>query len=352
MIPKHVYLGRILGSFLAGCLCVPGVAQAVQDDQRVRLVSSEQGEVIVRAAWELRRGLGPKPDCSHFVHAIYAQAGLDYEYATAGDIFEGVDSFQRVQRPQPGDLIVWQDHVGIVVDAEEHSFYSSVRSGFAIQDYLSDYWATHGRPRFYRYLVDDVHGAATHLDANHDTPALKQQSVSNRRLSIAPDATATELSAANTTRKLTSNDAETMDVVPVSVRTKPSKDEVRAAAIRLADITGERLLRGTSLDSQPAIAVAEEFTVLEVNTNGRSGWAELEIREAASIHYGFAELKQTNEKWRVALRHENQGWVLLAHLDRIYLRHDLAVTALANQLAIITCAGERPRASKSRDSAR
>jgi hypothetical protein len=310
----------------------------VQDDQRVRPASAEQGEVIVRAAWELRRGLGPKPDCSHFVHAIYAQAGLNYQYAPAGDIFDGIDSFQRVPRPQPGDLIVWQDHVGIVVDPEEHSFYSSVRSGYAIQDYRSDYWASHGRPRFYRYLIADVHGAelAIHLETNHDTPVPKQKSVSDRGPAIAPDATATDLSAAHTARKLTSNDAETMDVVPVSVRTKPSKDEVLAAAIRLADIRGERLLRGMSLDSQATVAVADRFTVVEVSTSERSGWAVLEVRFTASIQYGFADLKQATEKWRVVLRRENQGWVLLAHQDRIYLRHDLAITALANQLAIMS----------------
>lgn len=343
MLPKHVQRWGTLASFLAACMCVPAAAQVVQEDERLRLASREEGEAVVQAAWELRRGLIPKPDCSHFVNAVYAQAGLDYAYAPAGDIFDGIDSFRRVQRPQPGDLVAWRGHTGIVVDPDEHSFYSSVLSGFAIEDYRSNYWAVRGRPRFYRYVIDDVHGARAlaHLGAKQDIPALKQQSVSDGRLTgerglTAPDSTAIELSAANTTRKLTSNDAETMDVVPVSVRTKPSKDEVLAAAIRLADITGERLLQGMSLDSRPTVAVVDQFTVVEVSTNERSGWAELEVREAASIQYGFADLKQATGKWRVALRHEDQGWVLLARQDRIYLRRDLAVTALANQLAILS----------------
>jgi hypothetical protein len=119
------------------------------------LVSAEEGEAIVQAAWELRRSLHPKPDCSHFAHDAYAQAGFDYEYAQSRVIFDGVTSFQRVQKPQPGDLVVWQGHVGIVVDAVGHTFYSSVLAGFAIEDYRSNYWTHRGRPRFYRYLVND-----------------------------------------------------------------------------------------------------------------------------------------------------------------------------------------------------
>src|SRR5215471_8162085 len=113
-------------SLLAACLVVPAESQAAPGDNRLRVVSPEEGEAIVQTAWELRRGLLPKPDCSHFVHAVYARAGLDYEYAQTADLFEGIDAFQRVKEPQPGDLVVWQGHVGIVVDPIEHSFYSSV----------------------------------------------------------------------------------------------------------------------------------------------------------------------------------------------------------------------------------
>src|SRR5262249_32724409 len=94
------------------------VAQS-RSDARLHMVSAKQGEAIVLAAWELRRGLGPKPDCSHFVHAVYAKAGFSYEYAVTRDVFTGIDGFRRVQKPQPGDLVVWQGqpgHIGIVID--------------------------------------------------------------------------------------------------------------------------------------------------------------------------------------------------------------------------------------------
>jgi hypothetical protein len=133
------------------------VAQS-RSDARLHLVSVNQGETIVQAAWELRRGLNPKPDCSHFIQAVYAKAGFVYDYATTREIFTGIDGFRRVQHPQPGDLVVWQGHMGIIIDPNEHSFYSSVLSGFAIENYQSNYWqARLGHPRFYRFVVKEVY---------------------------------------------------------------------------------------------------------------------------------------------------------------------------------------------------
>jgi hypothetical protein len=45
--------------------------------------------------------------------------------------------------------------MGIVIDPREHSFYSSVLSGFAIENYESNYWLRkNGNPRFYRFVVN------------------------------------------------------------------------------------------------------------------------------------------------------------------------------------------------------
>src|SRR6516225_172719 len=166
---KSLPAGGILLSLMAAVLPGTLVAQAPPELSRPRLLSSSEGETIVQAAWELRHGLPSKPDCSHFVHAIYAKAGFNYEYAQSADLFEGIDSFQRVKVPQPGDLVVWQGHVGVVVDPAEHSFYSSVITGFAIEDYRSNYWLGRGASRFYRYMIDDAH--TTRLPA----PALFKQ---------------------------------------------------------------------------------------------------------------------------------------------------------------------------------
>jgi len=161
---------RILLLVLAGLMVNLLAAQPVDENSRVRLATPSEGEAIVQAAWELRHDLSPKPDCSHFVHAIYAQAGFDFEYAQSAVIFDGIDSFRRVKEAQAGDLIAWQGHVGIVVDPEQHSFFSSVVSGFAVQNYLSNYWLNRGEPRFYRFLFDEarVVPTATHPDVYPD----------------------------------------------------------------------------------------------------------------------------------------------------------------------------------------
>src|SRR5215472_3477088 len=152
------------------------VAQS-RSDARLHLVSVNQGETIVQAAWELRRGLNPKPDCSHFIQAVYAKAGFVYDYANTREIFTGVDSFRRVQHPQPGDLVVWQGHMGIIIDPGEHTFYSSVLSGFAIENYQSNYWqARFGYPRFYRFVVQNPQSASRTILASSKKalPASKQ----------------------------------------------------------------------------------------------------------------------------------------------------------------------------------
>jgi cell wall-associated NlpC family hydrolase len=163
MIFGRMRTSQVFASLLSAFLYIPAAAQHIstpppQDEgTSVRLASLDEGEAIVEAAWELRRGLGEKPDCSHFVNAIYERAGVEYDYASSSDLFEGIDGFRRVYHPQPGDLIVWRGHVGIVVDPDEHTFYSSIVTGFAIESYRSRYWLSRGHPRFYRYLIDEAH---------------------------------------------------------------------------------------------------------------------------------------------------------------------------------------------------
>ncbi len=94
-------------------------------------------------------------DCSHFVQYLYEQAGLYYGYAPSRTLYDGMDGFRRVSHPEAGDLIVWRGHVGIVVDPEEATFLSALRSGVKTASYESHYWKRRGRPRFFRYVGSD-----------------------------------------------------------------------------------------------------------------------------------------------------------------------------------------------------
>jgi hypothetical protein len=95
-------------------------------------------------------------DCSHLVHYLYTRAGLPYSYAPSHQLYSGVRGFRRVRQPRAGDLIAWRGHVGIVVDPQQHSFLSALRSGVKVASYASRYWQKKGLPRFLRYALADV----------------------------------------------------------------------------------------------------------------------------------------------------------------------------------------------------
>jgi len=105
-------------------------------------------------------------DCSHLVHAIYERAGFRYAYANSYDLYDGVEGFRRVWQPQPGDVIVWPGHAGIVVRPSRHVFFSFLRAGPTIDDYRSSYWSARGIPRFYRFVKGDPCAGCTSVNAS------------------------------------------------------------------------------------------------------------------------------------------------------------------------------------------
>src|SRR5579863_8733131 len=107
---------------------------------------------LIVAALDARVRQSSEPDCSHLVHAIYERAGFFYAYAPSSDIYAGLEGFERVKQPEPGDLIVWRGHVGIVIQPSQHIFFSFMTSGPGIDDYQAPYWKGRGHPRFYRYV--------------------------------------------------------------------------------------------------------------------------------------------------------------------------------------------------------
>jgi cell wall-associated NlpC family hydrolase len=116
------------------------------------LLSQDEGLDILGAALDTRHRLTTERDCSHLVHALYERAGFPYPYSNSRELYAGIGQFQSVAQPQPGDLIVWRGHVGIVVSPAKHSFFSALRSGRGVERYDSPYWSRRGRPRFFRYV--------------------------------------------------------------------------------------------------------------------------------------------------------------------------------------------------------
>jgi len=336
----------------------------------VRLASAQEGEAIVQAAWELRHGLFPKPDCSHFVHAVYTQAGFEYEYAASRAIFAGIDVFRRVSKPQSGDVIVWQGHIGIVIDPREHSFYSAVTAGFAIQSYQSRYWIGRGIPRFYRFVVNDVPDPPPMLanfnlrrstsgqvlsrltQAHRAQPPMLMQVDQILVQSDSSESSALESARVRTiqtreqrpvikdrpaqiqAREVATNNTLMSDEVLVTTRPAPAKKEVLAAIRRSVDANGERLLQGGSLDSQPSVGVVDDFKIVAIDLQGNSGFADLEVKQVGAFEYGKAIPKRTTVTRQVILSRQEQaqGWVLVMPQDMICLDRYLAVRALAEHL--------------------
>ncbi|HLV89036.1 MAG TPA: CHAP domain-containing protein [Candidatus Sulfotelmatobacter sp.] len=158
---------RVAGAMLvfcfgtALCLC-SGQPLAPNHDRggnpkgkKSRALTEDDGLAVISAALDSKVRHHASHDCSHLVHAVYERAGFPYAYASSDDLYDGVEGFLRVSHPQPGDLIVWHGHVGIVVRPSRHVFFSFLTAGPGIDDYASPYWVHRGQPRFYRYIKND-----------------------------------------------------------------------------------------------------------------------------------------------------------------------------------------------------
>jgi cell wall-associated NlpC family hydrolase len=79
---------------------------------KLRDLSGTEGLKILQIA-QTKVGVPYKPgvfDCSHSINKIYREAGYPYKYATSKG-FEGNPQWRRVERPQPGDVVQWPNHV-------------------------------------------------------------------------------------------------------------------------------------------------------------------------------------------------------------------------------------------------
>jgi hypothetical protein len=152
MMTQRLWLGLLLLTGGSATL-TQARPQRLETRSSRRQLTLREGKTIVNAALEQEQHAGRKPDCSHLAHEVYTRAGYPYPYARSFDLYVGVGSFVRVTKPQPGDLIVWRGHVGIVVDPAEHSFFSSVSSGLRSEFYDAPDWKARGPARFYRYAA-------------------------------------------------------------------------------------------------------------------------------------------------------------------------------------------------------
>ena len=349
---------------VAGAAAAAGQRTAPPQDPApaVRLVSAEQGRKIAAAALDRDEPLRGAQDCSHLVQQIYSVAGYEYSYASSFDLYAGNGNFRRVKHAQAGDLVTWPGHVGIVVDARHHSFYSLVRSGLQSQDYLSPYWRSRGRPRFYRYVVDANPEVET---AKVAQPAPRNAENSSRRSGPASTEVRAEARDANGREadpKPTTEEASMRSTMPpargpssarepssvavsepvptrilvTSEQRRPTTAEAYDKILELSSPAASTLRGAEAFHAKTPIVILDELQVERVETKRDKGWVHLQIDSHVRIADDGVEFKRRREKARWELRRDESGWAVIAPADRSYVTRDVAVRELATNLAEMT----------------
>ena len=325
------------------------VARQEYQHPSARLLNTDEGLAIIGAALEFRHHNRSRPDCSHFVNSIYQKAGFPYEYANSVELYTGTDAFRRVLRPQPGDLIVWQGHVGIVIQPAQHTFFSALRSGLGVEDYQSPYWKKRGRPRFFRYvqvappaiLAADTRLLNVKTSGNNDAEEVSGQSAAAEPVSDVDDADTENANAAATPNLNAVLASSKPSTVPVIYSQKPRPEDVRVVLLRKFNDVEQSLRGKDMLRSDYPVAVFESLDVKKVHVKGNTGWADVRIKRVSSLEQGHAKVKTYSETRRFALtRRDPATWEVLLPVDMIYVPREAAVRLFAHQLASMTDHGD------------
>ena len=338
-----VWLAAASGSF--GQTARPSAERS----EETRPLTKAEGRLIVLATSSAARDVEDESDCSHLVHDLYEQAGFRYEYVSSRDLYTGNANFVRVHHPQPGDLIVWRGHVGIVIDPREHSFFSSLRTGADTQFYDSAYWRARGAHRFYRYVTDKRLRPPKTLEASRhpdDAPVL----ASDRRSEYRPPARSPEESAsasgevpapAPTGEALAEIAGGVVPVVPrqkvlqISGKT-PAAGEIAAALSELNGDSGQLLRSGDLAAPGQPIIVYSQLQVIHVRIKGSHGTAHARLESLAALPP--SEPAVSRPQWRdlpLSLQKTKTGWTLSPMDSTLFVPRDVALRILAARLAAL-----------------
>lgn len=345
---KQLWWG-ILGLLGASVALAQVRTPAQQASFAPRPITLREGETIVKAAWERERQTARRPDCSHLVHEVYSLAGYSYPYSDSFDLYNGAKGFVRVAKPQPGDLIVWRGHVGIVVDPGEHSFYSSVTPGLRTEFYDAPEWRARGPARFYRYAAG-TRGNLT--QANAASPG--EDSGGNASGVVEPITNSADDSKTAASPDLESPSSESSLEVPSRIlvtasRERPTESEVADAISELNNATGNILRKEDLSQLDRKVIIYDSLGVARTAFKGNRGSAQVRIKSRLTLVGQSIERKPHYENFRWELLRVNEGWEVRTPKDRVYVPRDVAVRMMAARLASLA---QDSRASDSDSSLR
>jgi hypothetical protein len=297
------------------------------EPSKARFLTRAEGREVVHLA--LRHVTAEqKPDCSHLVHEILSDAGLSYPYATSFEIFAGIPQFQRVRRAQPGDLIVWPGHVGLVVDPRATTFFSSTGSGPRTDEYSSDYWRHRGYPRFYRYVVAGTTQLAAHRTTAHRTPEehpVKPSAQAEMRASAEPSRSDEEQSEGppETSADDTSPAAERYEIPEkiqiVTEHDRPTKDDLEQAISELTNTSPSASALEAAKRRSMWVVFVRDWRIEKVTLQTDTGWVQLRLRSSGERGPDGTWKKARTQKVRCELRRAESGWQLFTPVDRLYV---------------------------------
>ena len=331
----------------------PSHGVAVQSSSPARLLTLDEGLAVIGAAMETAHHRPIRQDCSHFVHMIYDRAGFPYSYENSLTLYEGTGDFQRVTHPQPGDLIVWRGHMGIVVNPVQHSFFSSLRTGFGVEKYDSRYWRKRGRPRFYRYVKttpsgvtlasattpsSDVGTAASAVyraQRGRDESAINSDEEAEPAGALSPD-------DASLPTQSTAEIPERVGLPIIVKADRATPEALRQALEEKFSDTNSNFAAIDLLHSTKPVVIVENFNVKKVHVKHDQGWAEVQMNEPSSVAGGQTNLQRRSEKQRWPLYRNGKQWQLELPTDAIYMPKDTAVRLLAHELATMTGRRDAP----------
>ena len=330
------------------------------------LVSAEQGQAVADFALQSGRRVRPKPDCSHLVPLLYARAGLIYPYEDSRVLYRGVEDFERVKTPQPGDLAVWLGHVGIVLSPEEKTFLSSVRSGIITESWAAPHWARRGRPHFFRYrigpsanlallaaIMDDAPAARNSAVRNEDTRSasvrdardndFQNQDAQYNEAPIDPTPRSADTRAPRSRRVASSpqdgpHDSAATDLAAGSAdfvatlrqRQTPGKREIVAAILESSKDRAHELTAGRALDLEHPVSVFDHLEISKIKLKHESGSVTVKLSEIVSQEGGRVLAARTLER-ELSMSRRNGVWLISDSRRRIYLPQAQAVAVFEYQ---------------------
>jgi hypothetical protein len=355
------------------------------------LVSAEQGQALADFAMQSGPRVRPKPDCSHLVHLLYARAGLIYPYEDSRVLYRGVDDFERVKTPQPGDLAVWLGHVGIVLSPEDKTFLSSVRSGIITESWTAPHWARRGHPHFFRYRIGPSANLELLTAIMSDGPEVSNPSVRNPAVRSedtqiagvqSPDsrneAPRNEVSRNDVTRNSDIQDADgpgedsraprTHRDVPlprqdrrdedrpdkdrrdtaaesaaggsaafvavIHQRKTPGKREIVAAIIDSGNARARELTAGRTLDLDHPVSVFDRVEVTRIKMKHESGSVVVKLGETMSQDAGRIFAARMMEREFSMVRRRDGAWIISDPRRRTYVPQAQALEVFESQAEI------------------